>query len=159
MTRTPEQILCCPRGCIMPANECCAVTRSNQTAGNGTQHFSVLMQMPLPDRLTVARALVPDGWVEVRDRNASAAHATRATDLWLVTEERDNLRAGTDRLIAERTSLRARVDALEAALIPFARYSKKFPEADANVPLTVFVSDIPRMGDCHAARAALEGKP
>ena len=57
------------------------------------------------------------------------------------------------------TTLRARVDALEAALIPFARYSKKFPEADANAPLTVFVSDIPRMGDCHAARAALEEKP
>jgi hypothetical protein len=55
----------------------------------------------------------------------------------------------------ELATLRADNARLREALAPFARYSETFPDADANAPLTVFVSNIPRMGDCHAARAAL----
>jgi hypothetical protein len=56
---------------------------------------------------------------------------------------------------AKIATLRADNARLREALAPFARYSETFPDADANAPLTVFVSNIPRMGDCHAARAAL----
>lgn len=47
-----------------------------------------------------------------RERQAMSASAKARTDLWLVTEERDGLRAGTDRLLAERNALRGEVEAL-----------------------------------------------
>lgn len=90
-----------------------------------------------------------------RDRNASAAHAKRATDLWLVTQERDNLRAGTDRLIAERDTLRARVETLEAALRCVVELDRHHSPSTTDgrdwTFLTRTFADI--------ARAALEGKP
>lgn len=89
-----------------------------------------------------------------RDRNASAAHATRATDLWLVTEERDNLRAGTDRLIAERTTLRARVAELERAMVTILSWEPPPSAYDNWGPSAGYVRDAFKV-----ARAAMEGKP
>lgn len=92
-----------------------------------------------------------------RDRNASAAHAKRATDLWLVTEERDNFRAGTYRLIAERTTLRARVAALEAALLGIVREQQSEAQAGTGEYQRGYDDCIAAHADL--ARAALETKP
>lgn len=53
MTRTPEQILCCPDWCVNHEEKCPGM------AGK----WADLLAMPPSDRLTFARALLPDGWV------------------------------------------------------------------------------------------------
>lgn len=59
MTRTPEQILCCPGGCEAGDPENCGTVPA-------TVQWVQLRHAPTPDRLTLARAIAPDGWVVVQ---------------------------------------------------------------------------------------------
>ena len=63
MTRTPEQILCCPEGC---KHTPCLTHDATIHFGPGADMLIDWKKMPPADRLTLARAIAPDGWVVVQ---------------------------------------------------------------------------------------------
>lgn len=82
MTRTPEQILCCPCGCIHTPDYCAAY-------GDGVEDLRRFHSMTTPDRLTLARALLPDGWVvaKVPDRATPETVPWRYGDEWVGVQD------------------------------------------------------------------------
>lgn len=60
--RPVEVILCCPHGCIMDEGYC-AASDSRLGGGDGAAELRRFRAMPEADRLALARALLPPGWV------------------------------------------------------------------------------------------------
>jgi hypothetical protein len=66
--RPVEVILCCPEGCRFASTspELCLAHDVRMNEGDGALLLRRLHSITAPDRLTLARAIAPDGWVVVQ---------------------------------------------------------------------------------------------